>query len=392
MYTNVRICDSCATMKEYARRAQDLGHGILSTCEHGWQGNYYEAFKIAHESNLKLVIGAEAYWVKDRFEKDGSNCHIYIGAKNENGRQALNDALSEANLTGFYRQPRLDIPLILALPKDDVIVTSACIAGWRYDDADSIMCTLHDHFRNNFFLEVQYHNVLTQIELNKRILKLHEDHKIPLIMGCDSHFIYPNQKQNRDDFLASKGMVYEDEADWQLDYPDGDTAYSRFADQCVLSHQQIVDAIDNTNIFLDVEEYNSDIFSDDLKLPTLYPNLTQDEKDEIYKKLVWDGWDKYKNGVDNSLWPKYESEINSEIQTVIDTHMADYFIIDYEVMKRGKEKGGHLTKSGRGSGASFFTNTLLGFSDIDRISASVHMYPERFMSTTRILQSKGIPD
>ena len=80
------------------------------------------------------------------------------------------------------------------------------------------------------------------------------------------------------------------------------------------------------------------------------------------------------------------------MQVVIDTKMADYFIIDYEVMKRGKELGGKLTKSGRGSGASFFTNTLLGFSDVDRISSTVHMYPERFASTTRILQSKGIPD
>ena len=79
------------------------------------------------------------------------------------------------------------------------------------------------------------------------------------------------------------------------------------------------------------------------------------------------------------------------MQTVIDTNMADYFIIDYEVMKRGKKNGGHLTKSGRGSGASYLTNTLLGFSDVDRIDAPVHMYPERFISTTRILQG-SLPD
>ena len=125
MYTNVRISDSAVTPEAYAKRAVQLGHGILSSCEHGWQGNYYETVKIAKKYGLKPLIGAEAYWVKDRTEKDRSNCHIFIAAKNERGRQALNDILSEANLTGFYAQPRLDIPLILSLPK-------ACIAYWRY--------------------------------------------------------------------------------------------------------------------------------------------------------------------------------------------------------------------------------------------------------------------
>ena len=61
--------------------------------------------------------------------------------------------------------------------------------------------------------------------------------------------------------------------------------------------------------------------------------------------------------------------------------------LTYYIMKKGKENGGKLTKGGRGSGASFITNTLLGFSDVDRLSAPVHMYPERFMSTTRILMN-----
>lgn len=163
---------------------------------------------------MKFVFGAEAYWVKDRLEKDRTNCHIYIGAKNENGRRAINDALSEANITGFYGQARLDIPLILGLPKDDVIVTSACIAGWRYDDADSIWEEIAKHFGKNFFFEVQYHNTPSQIELNKRILTLRDKLEVPIIMGCDSHFIYEDQAQERVDFLYSKGLEYPEESGW----------------------------------------------------------------------------------------------------------------------------------------------------------------------------------
>lgn len=119
--------------------------------EHGWQGRYIEGYELAQKYNLKFVSGAEAYWVKDRNEKDRSNCHIYIGAKTEKGRRAMNDVISEANITGFYAQPRLDIPLLLSLPPDDIIVTTACVAYWRYEDIDEITLRLRDHFKENFF-------------------------------------------------------------------------------------------------------------------------------------------------------------------------------------------------------------------------------------------------
>ena len=392
MYTNVRISDSAVTPKDYAERAKALGHGILSSAEHGWQGNYFETVRLAKEYGLKPLIGAEAYWVKDRAEKDRTNCHIFLGAKNERGRQALNDVLSEANLTGFYGQPRLDVPLLLSLPKDDLIVTTACIAYWRYENIEEITAMLAKHFGKNFFLEVQYHNTESQRELNKRILRLHNELKIPLIMGCDSHYIGADQGQTRTDFLVSKGLTYPDEEGWFLDYPDGDTAYERFANQCVLSHSEINDAMDNTGVFLEVEEYDSPIFNTDIKMPSLFPTLSQEEKNENYKSLVWSGWAEYKKSVPEDKWALYESEIEKEIKTVEDTHMADYFIDNYHIIRKGKENGGWLTKSGRGSAVSFITNMLLGFTEVDRIAAKVHMYPERFMSATRILQSGSLPD
>lgn len=391
-YTNVRISDSVATLREYAERARKLGHQILSSCEHGWQGNYYQTVKIAKEFGLKPLISAEAYWVKDRTEKDRSNCHIFIGAMNENGRRALNDVLSEANITGFYGQPRLDIPLILSLPKDDVIVTTACIAYWRYDDIEEITEKFHQHFGKNFFLEVQYHNTPSQCDLNKFIVGLHRKYNIPLIMGCDSHYLYPEQGQTRTDFLASKGLKYENEEGWYLDYPNGDEAYKRFAQQCVLTHDEIMEAMENTNVFLKVEPYDKHIFDDSIKMPSLYPELSQEEKNQKYEDLIWSAWETYKQNVAEEDWEKYKDAISKEIKTVKDTGMADYFLDNYEIIRKGKENGGWLTKSGRGSAVSFITNMLLGFTEVDRVSAKVHMYPERFMSTTRILQSKSIPD
>ena len=392
MYTNVKVPDSVVSIQQYADRAKELGQSILSTVEHGWQGNVWESYKAAKESGLKLLVGAEAYWVKDRFEKDKTNCHICVLAKNENGRQALNDVLSEANITGFYNRARLDIPLLLSLPADDIWVTSACLAGWLYEDADDCWYQIAQHFGKNFFLEVQYHNTDTQMALNSRILKLRDKWKVPLIMGCDSHYIHADDAQNRTDFLVSKGINYPEEEGWYLDMPDGETAYQRFAQQGILSHEHIIEAISNTNVFADVEEYDSPIFNTDIKMPSLYPDWTQEQKDAEYQRLVWAGWDEYKSQVPEDKHELYRSEIQKEIQVVIDTKMADYFIDNYHIIRKGKENGGWLTKTGRGSAVSFLTNKLLGFTEVDRLAASVKMYPERFMSTERILEAGTLPD
>ena len=73
--------------------------------------------------------------------------------------------------------------------------------------------------------------------------------------------------------------------------------------------------------------------------------------------------------------------------------MADYFLLNYYVIKIGKEKyHGVLTKTGRGSGGGFYLNNLLGFTSMDRFAEEIPLLSERFISTSRILQSKTLPD
>ena len=68
--------------------------------------------------------------------------------------------------------------------------------------------------------------------------------------------------------MYSKEIEYPDEEGWYLDYPDGDTVYKRFVEQGVLSHDGIMEALGNTNVFLQVEDYHSDIFIQEIKLQT----------------------------------------------------------------------------------------------------------------------------
>lgn len=342
-------------------------------------------------------MSAEAYWVWDRTDTDRSNCHIWLGAKNENGREWINEVLSQANETGFYGQPRLDPELIDLLPAGDVWITTACVAGWKYRSSDEgrlldFFQRLYEKHGDNFMFEVQYHNTPSQKELNQYILDLRSRIPAPIVMGCDSHYIRADGGQDRTDFLTSKEIYYEDEEGWYLDYPDGAEAVRRFQEQGILSDEQILDAINQTNVFLNVEEYDCDIFDDSVKLFSLRPDWTQEQKDAEYERLVWKGWEQDKPIVEQSRIPEYLHEIQSEIDIVKQCGMADYFIDNYHIIRRGKELGGHLTSTGRGSAVSFYTNKLLGFTSVDRIAAKVHMYKERFMTAERILETKSLPD
>ena len=85
-YTNPIVPDSVVSPRDYAIRASELGHKILSSVNHGWAGRYIEHYELAIEYDLKFLFGTEAYLVKDRLEKDRTNAHLILLAKNETGR------------------------------------------------------------------------------------------------------------------------------------------------------------------------------------------------------------------------------------------------------------------------------------------------------------------
>ena len=167
-YSNLSSPDSTLTINDYIQRAKELGHTSISVTEHGYcpMTSVLEAYPLCKQNNMKLLIGAEGYFVNDRFEKDRSNYHIVLMALNEKGRKQLNLAITEANMTGFYHKARLDRELISTLDKENFIVTTACVAGVGNDE--DIVKFLYDKFGKNLFLEVQSHNHPTQIAYNKK--------------------------------------------------------------------------------------------------------------------------------------------------------------------------------------------------------------------------------
>ena len=81
---------------------------------------------------------------------------------------------------GYYFRPRLDTELLLSLPADDVFVTTACIAFWHYDDIEDIVVKLHEHFKDNFMLEIQYHKTAMMCSPSYKVGNLMSLEKIGL--------------------------------------------------------------------------------------------------------------------------------------------------------------------------------------------------------------------
>ena len=377
---------------DYIKRSLELGCKNYFTTQHGWTGKFLEAYDLCKQNGLKMVYGAELYMVKDRTEKDNSNYHVILIAKNQDGFYELNSIMSESNRSGFYYKPRIDIELLKQLNPNNFFITSACVAGFLRpgDDMKELFEAVYNHFGKNFFLEVQNHSFDIQIQHNKNMLLLKQYYDMQLIHANDSHYIYPEQAQDRIKFLNGKGMNYGDEDSFILDFPDYDTIVERYKKQGLLSGWQIQEALDNTLIFDECEEL---YFDKEIKMPTIYPGYTQEEKNHELAKHLSEKWEQEKEYVDKARWKEYQEGIAYEYKIVKDTNMADYFLFNEKMVELAKNKyGGILSRTGRGSAVSFYINKLLGFTEIDRFVAPVPLYPTRFMSTARILENKSIPD
>ena len=389
-YSNIKTLDCISKPEDYIKRAVELGHTTYFTTEHGFQGNIYEAHTLCEQYGLKCIYGVEAYYVDDMYDKSSrSNYHLMLVAMNDNGRKEINKIMSLANTDGFYYKPRIDLKCLLSLTPTDVIVTTACVASpmFKGDNwENTFLKPVYNHFGKNFYLEVQNHNELVQIEHNKRLLKVKEKYGIQLIHANDSHYIYPEDAKYRDLFLNAKGMHYEDESNFILDYPDTDTIIKRYRAQGILNEKQIQEALNNTLVFDNAENIKLD---KEFKIP----KITESNSDIALRKIISEAWKEEKKNIRPERIKEYEQAIYYEMDIIKNCGMADYFILDHKIIKKAvSEYNAVLTRSGRGSAVSFYVNRLLGLTEIDRLKSPITLYPTRFMSAERILNSRSLPD
>ena len=382
----------------YIRKEAERGGKNYFTTEHGSMGDIFEAKTLCDKYGIKCLPGLEGYIVSNPLIKDKSNYHIIIIPKTDKARKKVNRISSRANIEGYYYRPRI-FPLdLLALDRNDIYITTACVAGLLKDDfaIQSILYPLIEHFRENVFLEVQNHNAEIQKEVNRKAIEIAEKEGLRLIAANDSHYVETSGRLERAELLKGKHINYGDEDEFILDFPDYDTMFARFQKQGVLNDWQITQAIANTLIFDECEEIGID---KTIKMPNIYPNLSLDERYNLLDKEVNDRFEAIKKEdelTDDEINVR-KGGIAHEMKIVEETnnecHTADYFLFNSKLVDLAINKyGGVLTRGGRGSCASFYVNRIMGMTQLDRFTVNLPIFPERFASTARLIENRSMPD
>lgn len=396
--SNIYTPDTNTKQEDYILKTLEYGHKNYFTTNHGSFGDIFEARTLCNKYGVRCIAGIEGYIVPDASIKDKRNYHIVVIPKTDQARKKMNYVSSMANIKGFYYKPRFFLSDLLNLEPNDVYITTACVAGLLKDNdsIQQIFLPLHRHFGNNVMLEVQTHADPFQIEINKKAVYLADQYHLSLIAANDSHYIDESGKQERLELLKGKHINYGSEDKFILDYPTAETMVERFKKQGVLSDNQISDAISNTLVFDDCEEIQLDY---SIKMPTIYPNLSPDQRVSLLKKEVDKRFKQIRGDehIEGDDFKKYKDGIRYEMKIIEDTndeiHTADYFLFNEKNVDLAVNKyGGVLTRGGRGSCGSFYINRILGMTQLDRFKINLPLFPDRFASTARLLENRNLPD
>lgn len=406
-WSNLQQMDSATSLTDIISVSKEYGCQCMFSTEHGYQGEWLYVYDLCKSSGINFRYGAELYWVKDRNKifvekyvdksgkeqtrekKDNTNCHMVLVARNYTGVRKLNYIISMAAIDGFYYKPRIDLNLLFTLSPDDVYISSACIAGWKYEDAEDVWIKIWEHFGDSFFLEYQANNTPEQIALNKKIYKMSKKFGIQTIIGLDTHYLDDDDQIKRTNLLLRKKISYPEENGWYMDFPKGKKVFRRMKDQHLLPDEEIVYSMMNTLVFVNGCE-NFEV-NTDFKIPILpeYQGMSYEERCKILEKDLMEAYGKEKIQSQERL-----DGIRYEFGEIAQSGTADYFLTNPKIVKTAisPEYGGILTTTSRGSASSYYCSKLLGFTTMDRFSAEAPIYPERFITKERILSSHQMPD
>lgn len=396
--SNIFTPDSNAKFLDYANRALELNEPNCWTTNHGSGGDIFDAKSITDSKGLNCKFAIEGYIVPNPLEKDNRNYHIVLIPRTNIARKKLNKANSRANIEGFYYKPRLFLDdLLNNFDSNELYITTACCAGLLGDEdsINELFYPLYEKFGKNLLLEVQTHTQDIQRVINEKALKFNKELGLYLVGANDSHYIYPEQYKERIELLKGKGITYDDEDSFILDYPDYDTMIDRFRKQGILNNQQIQQAMENTLLFDDCENIYLD---KEIKMPTIHHNLNEEEKINLLKNITNKKFTEVMQDDDISKEkiPTYIEEVKKEMQVIEDTkeiHTADYFLFNIKMIDLALNKyNGVLTRTGRGSYSSFLLNKILGLTQIDRLTINLPIYSDRFASASRLLENRSLPD
>jgi DNA polymerase-3 subunit alpha len=418
-HTQYSLLDGAASIQGLYKKAIKHNMPAIAITDHGNMFGVFEFVAEAHKHKnddgslkVKPIVGCEFYVVKDRhqktFTKDQKDerYHQVLLAKNKQGYQNLIKLTSLGFIEGYYsKYPRVDKELIEKY-HEGLIATTCCIGAYvpqailheSEERAEQEFKWWLDLFGEDYFIELQRHNIPEQEKINQQLLKFAKKYNVPVIATNDSHYV------DRDDYNAHDILLcintgekkstpgYDDFVnddvhikDRRFKFPN-DQFYFKSGDEMSQLFDDVPQAIDNTSLVVDkVEVLN-------LKKDILLPAFPVPKEFQVHDDSNLNQWEYLRHITYEGAKQRY-ADISPEIQERIDFELftvktmgfAGYFLIVSDFIKAGRELG-VFVGPGRGSAAGSVVAYCIGITNIDPIKYNLLF--ERFLNPDR----KSMPD
>ena len=424
VHSQYSILDGAASISSLVTKAKNDGMEALALTDHGNMFGIKEFHQECKNAGIKPILGCEAYIVDDITQKDKSNFHIILLAKNETGYKNLLKLISVANIKGMYYKPRIDKQL-LEKHREGLIVSSACLGGEinrtllnkGVEAAEQVLQWYKTIFEDDFYLEVQRHpteDVVLKGEIfenqkyaNTELTKLGNKHNIKIIASNDVHFTNEEDARAHDLLIClNTGKDVDDpnrmrytQQEW---FKTTDEMYELWADrpEVLQNTRDIVGKIEEFELdskpimpefpipdnFGTInsyrEKYNEEMLREEFKqyedLGGYEPVLRIKLESDYLKHLTYIGAEKrYKEEFSGTN----KERIDFELNTIQQMGFPGYFLIVQDFIAAAREMG-VLVGPGRGSAAGAAVSYCLEITNIDPINHNLLF--ERFLNPDRI--------
>jgi DNA polymerase-3 subunit alpha len=425
VHTQFSLLDGASKIDKLYEKALADNMPAVAITDHG---NMYGVFSFVAEAwknkdangqpKVKPIVGCEFYLVENRhrktFTKDDKDVryHQLLLAKNETGYKNLTKLCSLGFLEGVYgKYPRIDKELILQY-HEGLIATSCCLAAEiprtilrkGKDEAEKLLKWWLDLFGEDFYIEIQRHDIQDQITVNEVLLEFAKKYNVPVIASNDSHYVEKDDAFAHDILLCINTGAKISDPKMKDFAEDSVSRAGRFAfanDEFYFKNQSemnalfhdLPEAIDNTNAIVDkVEALNlyKNIMLPDFPIPDEFRVHKQGEfhynKDispytldqaEYLKHLTYDGAHKRYGEITEEV----KERIDFELSIIRNMGFAGYFLIVSDFINYGKNNG-VVVGPGRGSAAGSVVAYCIGITNIDPIKYGLLF--ERFLNPDRL--------
>lgn len=385
VHTEYSLLDGFSRVKKLIKRAKELNMSSIAITDHGCMFGVIDFYKTAMEEGIKPIIGCEVYTAARGLRDKDPNYdkyqgHLVLLAKNIEGYKNLIKIVSTSYVEGFYYKPRVDMEELKRHNKG-IIALSACLAGdvaralmnRNYDKAKQFAIDYRDIFgEENFFLEIQDHNLPEQKEVNSGLVKLSKETGIPLVATNDVHYVNKEDSKIHDVLMCIQmGKTLNDPNRMRFG---SDEFYLKSREEMEELFPYALEAIDNTTKIADMCNVEFDFNT--IHLPKY--DVPKGYTPETYlRELCFNGLkERYDSPSDEVL-----ERLNYELDVIEKMGYVEYFLIVWDFINFSKENN-IIVGPGRGSAAGSIVAYTLKITDIDPIKYSLLF--ERFLNPERI--------